>query len=87
ADYNSDAFKLVEKAVSAVYPDVKTVPYIMTAASDCRFFSRNSDNCLRFLPFKISDEQMASIHGYDESVDVDTLAPAVDFYRYIMKTL
>ncbi|MCQ2472045.1 MAG: M20/M25/M40 family metallo-hydrolase [Clostridia bacterium] len=87
ADYNSDAFKLVEKAVSAVYPDVKTVPYIMTAASDCRFFSRNSDNCFRFLPFKISDEQMASIHGYDESVDIDTLAPAVDFYRYIMKTL
>ena len=87
ADFNSDAFKLVESAVSAIYPDVKTVPYIMTAASDCRFFSRNSDNCLRFLPFKITDEQMASIHGYDENVDIDTLAPAVDFYRFIMKKL
>ncbi len=87
ADFNSDAFKLVEAAVTSVYPDVKTVPYIMTAASDCRFFSRNSDNCLRFLPFKITDEQMASIHGYDENVDIDTLAPAVDFYRYIMQKL
>ncbi len=87
SDYNSDAFRMIESAVSAVYPDVKTVPYIMTAASDCRYFSRNSENCLRFLPFKISDEQMASIHGYDENVDIDTLAPAVDFYRFIMKKL
>lgn len=87
SDYNSDAFKLVESAVSSVYPGVKTVPYIMTAASDCRFFSRNSDNCLRFLPFKITDEQMTSIHGYDENLDIDTLVPAVDFYRYIMQKL
>lgn len=87
SDFNSDAFKLIESAVSSVYPDVKTVPYIMTAASDCRFFSRNSENCLRFLPFKISDEQMASIHGYDENLNIDALAPAVDFYRYIMQKL
>ena len=87
SDFNSDAFKLVEEAVSSIYPDVKTVPYIMTAASDCRYFSRNSENCLRFLPFKISDQQMASIHGYDESVDIDTLAPAVDFYKFMMKKL
>lgn len=87
ADFNSDAFKLVESAVSAVFPDVKTVPYLMNAASDCRFFSRNSDNCLRFLPFKINNQQMASIHGFDENIDVDTLAPAVDFYRYMMQKL
>ncbi len=87
ADFNSDAFKLVESAVSSVFPDVKTVPYLMNAASDCRFFSRNSDNCLRFLPFKINNQQMASIHGFDENIDVDTLAPAVDFYRYMMKKL
>ena len=87
SDYNTDAFRLIEKAVDASYPGVKTVPYIMTAASDCRFFSRNSDNCLRFLPFRITDEQMAGIHGLNENVDIDTLAPAVDFYKYIMKNL
>lgn len=87
ADFRSDSFKLIEKAVSASFPGVKTVPYIMTAASDCRFFSRNSDNCFRFLPFKVTDEQIAGIHGYDENIDLDTLAPAVDFYRYIMKSL
>lgn len=87
SDFHSKAFKLVEDAVTSIYPDVKTVPYIMTAASDCRYFSRNSKNCLRFLPFKINDQQLSSIHGYDENVDIKALAPAVDFYKFMMKKL
>ena len=39
---------------------------------------------LRFAPFLISQEQMGSIHGIDENIDLSTLAPAVDFYRYIL---
>lgn len=79
------AFRLVERAVSATFPGVITSPYLMTGASDSRFLSRVCDNCIRFAPFTISDEQLASIHGIDESVDLATLAPAVDFYKYIIK--
>ena len=31
------------------------------------------------------EQQLDSVHGIDENVDVETLAPAVDFYRYIIK--
>lgn len=84
SDHTSAAFGLVERAVGHVFKDVKTAPYVMTAASDCRYMSRVCKNCLRFSPFRITDEQMASIHGINENVDVSALAPAVDFYRYIM---
>ena len=84
SDHNSTAFKLVEKAVGASYTDVLTSPYVMNAASDSRFMSRVCDNCLRFAPFSISAKQLASVHGIDECVDVDTLVPAVDFYRYVI---
>lgn len=83
-DYNSDAYRLVEKAVNTVFPDVKPSPYLMTGASDSRFLSRVCDNCLRFAPFRISNAQMESVHGIDENLDVSALAPAVDFYRYII---
>ena len=36
------------------------------------------------MPFKISDQQMESIHGINECLDLDTLIPAVDYYRYMM---
>ncbi len=84
SDYNSDAFRLVSQAMTHVYPDVVTSPYLMTGASDSRFMSRICDNCIRFAPFKISKEQMDSVHGLDENIDVATLAPAVEFYQYII---
>jgi carboxypeptidase PM20D1 len=84
-DYRSAGFALLEKAVERVFPGVRTAPYIMTAASDARYMSRISDCTLRFTPFHVSDEQLDAIHGIDESIDVSALAPAVDFYQFILK--
>ena len=85
ADFKGEAFKFIEKAVNEIFPEYKPVPYIMNAASDSRYFNRVCDNCLRFVPFKINKQQLDSVHGIDENVDIDTLAPAVDFYRYVIK--
>ena len=82
---DSEGFRLVERAITQVFPGTHTSPYLMTGASDCRFMSRVSDHCIRFAPFKISHDQMASIHGIDENVDLSALAPAVDFYKYILE--
>ena len=84
SDYYSDAFKLIEKGISTVFSGVITSPYVMTGASDCRFMSRVSDHCFRFAPFQITDKQMDSIHGIDENIDLKSLAPAVDFFKYIL---
>lgn len=81
---NSDAYQMIEHAIETVFPDVISSPYLMTAASDCRFMSRVCDNCIRFAPFRISDEQMDSIHGLNENIDLSALSPAVDFYSFIM---
>ena len=84
-DHHLDGFALMERAVKAVFPGVTTAPYLLTGASDSRFFDRVSDQCLRFLPFFADDAQLTSIHGVDENVNLDSLAPAVDFYRFMMK--
>lgn len=84
-DFNSKAFRLTERAVQAVFPDVIPAPYIMTGASDSRFFDIVCDQCIRFLPFLIDDQQLSSVHGVDENVNLDTLANAVDWYKYLMR--
>ena len=45
------------------------------------FMSEISDNCLRFTPFTIDGEQLESIHGENENVNVSALPKAVDFYK------
>lgn len=84
-EFKSEGFLLAERAVRAVFPGIEPVPYIMTGASDSRYFSRVSDCCLRFAPFLIDDKQLESIHGVDENVDIASLPGAVDFYKYIIR--
>lgn len=84
-DYRSAAFRLVEQAVNANFPDVVAAPYVMTGATDSRHMSRVCDCCVRFAPFKISQQQLDSMHAIDESVDLAALAPAVDFFKYVLQ--
>ena len=85
SDWNSRGFCLIESGVSEIFGDVTSSPFITTGASDARYMTRVSDNCFRFSPFKITGEQLSSIHGLNENVDIDSLEPAVDFYKYIIK--
>ena len=86
ADFACEGFKLAEKAVEYAYGnEVKTAPYIMNQCSDARSMAIVCDNCLRFSPLSISNEQMKTIHGLNENVGVDCLDKAVDFYIYMMK--
>ena len=85
SDFRTDAFRQIEAAVSCAFADVVTVPYIMTGASDCRFMGKLSDNCFRFVPFVINEQQLESVHGIDENVDISNLEPAVKFYKHLIK--
>jgi carboxypeptidase PM20D1 len=86
ADHNGKAFALVAEAVNVIFEgNISTAPYVMNAASDSSFMSRVSDDCLRFAPFAITQAQLASVHAIDENVDVETLAPAVDLYKYVIQ--
>lgn len=84
-DCTGEGYARVRQAVEAVFPDVTPAPYLLSGASDARFFDRISDHTLRFLPFFADDAQIASIHGIDENICLDTLAPAVKFYRFMME--
>ncbi len=87
SSFESDAFKLIEKAISKNFENVIPAPYVTNTASDCRYMSRICDNCIRFTPFIITDEQLESIHGVNENVDISCLTPAVNFYKYIMTNI
>jgi carboxypeptidase PM20D1 len=85
SDHRSEEFRSIERAVAAVFDEtVRTTPYVMTAASDSRYLSRVCPNCFRFTPFCITQAQLDSIHGINENVDIAALAPAVEFYQYMM---
>lgn len=83
-DINGEAFKMVESAINECFPGVGCSPYVVTGATDARFYSKICDSCVRFAPVIYGPEQMKGMHGLDENIECNTLQGAVDFYKKII---
>lgn len=84
-NYENAPFRLVEKVASEVYPGIGICPYVMTGGTDAKFYRELSDNCLRFAPLYINDQQYASIHGLNENIYQGALPLGVDFYKKMIE--
>lgn len=84
---DDDAFRLVESAIEDVFPDAIATPYIMMGATDARFFTAICERVYRFTPFRMSREQRASLHSYDEHLGIDALVDGVRWYRRLLESL
>jgi carboxypeptidase PM20D1 len=82
-----DAFALIEATVGELFPDAVLAPYVLMAVTDSRFFTRICDRVYRFAPFRMSREQRASIHSYDEHLGVDAFGDGVRWYRRLIEKL
>ncbi len=80
-------FALLADALSVSHPGVPAVPYVMMAATDSRHFHRFSPAVYRFAPLEMSNEQRASIHGVDESVEISALERGERFHRALLERI
>lgn len=76
----SAAFKLLEKSIRQVNPDVLVSPALLFGATDSRHFSKLSDNIFRYTPIRISAADIKRIHGTDERIAVADYQNAIRFY-------
>ncbi len=83
-DIHGEAFKMVEDAINECFPGVGCSPYVVTGATDARFYSKICDSCVRFAPVIYGPEQMKGMHGLNENIECNTLQGAVDFYKKII---
>ncbi|WP_286690854.1 MULTISPECIES: M20/M25/M40 family metallo-hydrolase [unclassified Aeromicrobium] len=81
------AFALLERTVGAVFPDAVVTPYVMMAGTDSRTFTAICSRVYRFAPLRMSKEQRASIHSYDEHVHVAAWLEGVDWYVALLRGL
>ena len=84
-DFKGDVFKMVEETINEVYPGIGVCPYVMTGGTDAKFYSIVSENCIRFAPLYIDQQQYGSIHGLNENIYQCALPMGVDFYKTIIR--
>ena len=84
-DIHGEAFRLVQKTVNDTFPGCAGSPYVMTGATDSRFYQDICDNVVRFAPVIYGPEQMKGMHGLNENIEISCLPGAVDFYRNLIR--
>lgn len=84
-DFKGEEFKLVESTINEIYLGIGVCPYVMTGGTDAKYYSSVSENCIRFAPLYIDDQQYGSIHGLNENIYQGALPMGVDFYKTIIK--
>ncbi|NMD38787.1 MAG: M20/M25/M40 family metallo-hydrolase [Christensenellaceae bacterium] len=84
-DIEGKAFKLTEEAIANCFEGAGCCPYVVTGATDARFYEEIADACIRFSPIIYDPQQLKSMHGIDENLFTNALPGAVDYYKYIIK--
>lgn len=84
-DLKGDVFAMVHDTIEECFPGMGILPYVVTGGTDARFYDEVCDSCVRFSPVNYGPEQLSSMHGINENIEINTLPGAVDYYKQIIK--
>ncbi len=80
-----EGWNKVASAVASTWQGCIVSPYLMVQCSDSRHYGRISDKVFRFSAMDLTSEERATIHGNNESIRIETLNRAVEFYIRLMR--
>lgn len=86
-DIHGEPFQTVQRVVSETFPGCAGSPYVMTGATDARFYQKICDSVVRFAPVIYGPEQMKGMHGLNENIEYNCLPGAVDFYKNLIRAI
>ena len=81
----SPAFRNLQKSIAEVFPNVVSAPALLVGRTDSHLYERVTKDSYRFLPSRLSSEDVARIHGTDERISVENYGEIVRFYIRLIK--
>ena len=80
----SASYRTLERTIRSVAPDAVVAPYLVVVVTDSRHYGPLSRNVFRFLPLRLTSDDLARMHGSDERIAVRDYADAIRFYRQLV---
>lgn len=81
------AYGLLASEIAKSFPDALVAPNLTVAGTDSRHYLPLTQNVFRFIPLRVTGEELAGFHNTNERVRVQSLAEAIGFYRALMQNL
>lgn len=89
SDAGSPSFVLLENTLRQVMPDEDLVvaPYLVMGGTDSKYYATRSSNVFRFLPIRVTEDDLGRVHGTDERVSVTGYATGIKYLYQLIKNL
>jgi carboxypeptidase PM20D1 len=85
SDHEGPGFRVISKAIEAVYPEALVTPSLLTATTDTRHYVPLADDLYRFHGILMDASQTSSIHGTDEFITVKSYDNTIAIARNMMR--
>jgi carboxypeptidase PM20D1 len=82
---DSSSWVVLQRTIRQTFSDVVVAPYLTLGATDARHYGALSRNIYRFLPVRLTRENLSLLHGTDERVSIANYAEAVRFYAQLLQ--
>lgn len=84
---DGEGMEHIRQTIARVFPDAVALPYLMVGGTDCRYYDSVADNAYRFLPSRLSGEELDTMHGRNERISHENFHSMIQFYREFMQNL
>jgi carboxypeptidase PM20D1 len=84
---DSDGFRTLQRTIAEVYPNTVVAPGLSMVATDSRYYAPIASDIYRFLPLRLTSDDLERIHGVNERIGVETYARLIGFLARLIENL
>jgi carboxypeptidase PM20D1 len=81
---DGEPYRVLERSIRQAAPDAVVAPYLVVGGTDARHYHALSDAVYRFLPVRMTAEDLDRMHGTDERISVRDYEAGIRFYRQLL---
>ncbi len=70
---DNEFYQAIYKVAQRRHPGCVVTPFLITGATDSRFFREAGLPCYDFSPFRLSQEELKLVHGHNERISIENL--------------
>ena len=71
---------MLSRTIREVMPDALVAPTLVLGRTDSTYFTGLSPCCYRFVPQRVPAEELASIHGINERISLESYRELISLY-------
>lgn len=80
----SAGYEQVAGAIQQTFPNTLVAPGLVIPATDSRHYADLSRTVLRFIPVKVTNTDLARLHGRNERIDIENYHAMIRFYLHLL---